>query len=248
MVRAIAGLAVCVSGAIYGQSTVAQQFEVASVKPSSADSNSASGIKTGHGRIDAHNVTLQRCIMGAYGVGPHQISGGPDWLDSDRFEISAKAERPVNDDAVLMVMLQGLLAERFKLVFHRETKTISTFVLEVAKNGPKLEKAEAGEAGTNTSTSNTGITIAAHNTDMDSFAKILARRTDRPVINRTGLDGIYNFKLEWIPERTGPVDDAALEGAPLFTAIQAQLGLRLRSQKAPVEILVVDHVEKPSAN
>src|SRR5215203_4357917 len=118
MVRAVASLAVCVFGVIYGQSAVAPQFEVASVKPSSADPNSTSGINTGHGRIDAHNVTLQRCIMGAYGVGPHQISGGPHWLESDRFEILAKADQPVNGDAVLMVMLQGLLAERFKLVFH----------------------------------------------------------------------------------------------------------------------------------
>src|SRR5437016_2348312 len=155
MVRAIAGLAVCVSGAVYGQSAVTRQFEVASIKPSNADPSS-SGIKTGHGRLDAKNVTLKRCIMGAYGIGPHQISGGPDWLDSDRFEISAKADRPIDEDAVLMVMLQGLLAERFKLVFHRETKIMPAFVLEVAKNGPKLEKAETGEAGTSTSGNNIG--------------------------------------------------------------------------------------------
>jgi len=97
------------------------------------------GIKTGHGRLNAENVTLKGCIMSAYGVGPHQVSGGPDWLGSDRFEISAKADKPTNDDAVLMTMLQDLLAERFKLVFHRETRTLRAFVLEVAKSGPKLE-------------------------------------------------------------------------------------------------------------
>jgi len=101
MVRAIAGLAVCVSGAVCGQSTVAQRFEVASVKPSKADPGSSSGIKTGRGRLDARNVTLKRCIMGAYGVGPHQIFGGPDWLESDRFEILARAEQPIDDDAAL---------------------------------------------------------------------------------------------------------------------------------------------------
>src|SRR5205814_4954299 len=100
---------VCVSGAIYGQSAVGPQFEATSVRPSNADPNSSSGIGTGHGRLDASNVTLKRCIMGAYGVGPLQVSGGPDWLDSDRFEISAKADQPINDDAVLMVMLQSLL-------------------------------------------------------------------------------------------------------------------------------------------
>ena len=101
--------------------------------------------------------------MGAYGVGPHQISGGPDWVQSDRFEILAKADQPVDDDDVLMAMLRGLLADRFKLALHRETKTMPAFVLEVAKKGPKLERAEAGEAGTNTSSSNTSVTIDAHN-------------------------------------------------------------------------------------
>lgn len=248
MLRAIGGLAVCVSAAAYGQSAVAQRFEVASMKASSADPSSSSGIKTGHDRLDASNVTLKRCIIGAYGVGPNQVSGGPSWLDSDRFEISAKADQPVNEDAVLMVMLQSLLAERFKLVLHRETKSISAFVLEVAKNGPKLEKAEAGEAETSTSTSNTGVTIVARRTDMDSFAKILARKTDLPVVNNTGLEGVFNLTLHWTPDSVGPVNDGTMEEASVFTALQEQLGLRLRSRKAAVEILVIDHAEKPSEN
>jgi uncharacterized protein (TIGR03435 family) len=247
MIRAIASLAVCVSGAVYGQSAVAQQFEVASVKPSNADPSASSGIRTGHGRLDGYNVTLKRCIMGAYGVGPHQIAGGPQWLESDRFQISAKADRPIGD-AELMAMLQGLLAERFKLVLHRETRTMPAFVLEVAKNGPKLEKAEAGEATTNTSTSNGGVVIDAHHTDMDFFAKILARKMELPVVNYTALAGIFNIKLYWTPESARPSDGGAMEGASIFTAIQEQLGLRLHSQKAPVEILAIDHVEKPSEN
>jgi uncharacterized protein (TIGR03435 family) len=247
MVRAIASLAVCVSGAVYAQPAVPVRFEVASVKPSNADPSS-SGIKTGHGRLDAKNVTLKRCIMGAYGVGPHQVSGGPDWLGSDRFEISAKADQPIDDDAVLMVMLQDLLAERFKLVFHRETRTTRALVLEVARNGPKLEKAQAGEAGTNTSSSNTGLSIDAHNTDMDLFAKVLAREMDLPVVNHTGLEGVFNFKLHWTLDKARPADGGATEGASIFTAIQEQLGLRLRAEKASVEILVIDRVEKPSEN
>jgi uncharacterized protein (TIGR03435 family) len=217
-------------------------FEVASIKPSNADPSS-SGIHTGHGRLDANNVTLKRCIMGAYGVGPHQVFGGPDWLESDRFEIAAKSDQPTDGDAALMVMLQGLLAERFKLVLHRETRTIPALVLEIAKNGPKLDKAEAGEAGTNTSTSNTGSVIDAHNTSMDLFAKVLARKTELPVANHTGLEGVFNFKLQWAPDSS-----ATAEGASLFTAIQEQLGLRLRSQRAPVEVLVIEHVERPSEN
>jgi uncharacterized protein (TIGR03435 family) len=246
MVRAIAGLAICVSGMVYAQPGGALRFEVASVKPIITDSGS-SGIKTGHGRLDAKNVTLQRCIMSAYGVGPHQVSGGPDWLGSDRFEISARADKPTDDDAVLMAMLQDLLAERFKLVFHRETRTMRALVLEVARNGPKFEKAEAGEPGTNTSRLNTGLSIDAHNTDMDLFAQVLAREMDLPVVNHTNLEGVFNFKLHWTPDTVRPADGAT-EGASIFTAIQEQLGLKLRAEKAPVEILVIDHVEKPSDN
>src|SRR5579859_2034284 len=152
MIRAVASLAVCVSGAVYGQSAATQRFEVASVRPASADQSSgSSGGKTGHGSLRMTNVTLKRCIMGAYGVGPNQIVGGPPWLDSDRYEIVAKAEQPVDDDGILMAMLQTLLAERFKLRIHRETRPVQAFVLEVAKNGPKLEKAEEGESTTNSS-------------------------------------------------------------------------------------------------
>ena len=248
MVRAIALLAACLSGAGYGQSPLGPQFEVASIKQSAAGSDSSSGIRTGHGRLDANNVTLMRCILGAYGVGPHQVSGGPEWLNSERFQISAKADQPINDDAVLMVMLQGLLADRFALVFHRETRIITALVLEVGKNGSKLEKAEGGEASNNTSNKNSAVTIESHYTDMDAFARVLARQTDLPVVNNTGLNGTFNFKLHWIADNAKPAEVTAAEGPSLFSAIQEQLGLRLRSEKSPVEILVIESVKKPSEN
>lgn len=250
MVRAFAALVICLPAA-YCQSVASEQFEVASIKLSNATSGSSSGIKTGHGRLDAQNVTLKRCIMGAYGVGPHQISGGPDWLDSDRFEILAKADQPIDDDPALMVLLRGLLAERFKLVLHRETRPLSAFMLEVAKNGPKLEPADAGESSTNTSTSNTSALIEGNKTGMDGFAQVLARVMDQPVVNHTGLQGIFNFKLQWTPENAKPAkpaDATGTEGPSIFTAIQEQLGLHLRSQKTAVEVIVIDHAEKPSEN
>jgi len=234
VIRAIAILAVCAYG---------QKFEVASVKPSKAESNASSGIQTGHGRLAGRNVTLKRCIIGAYGVGPHQILGGPYWLDSDRFEILAKADEPIDDDTALMVMLRDVLADRFKLVIHRETKTIPALVMELAKNGPKFEKSSGGEAVTNTSGNQYGVSIDARNTDMDAFAAILARSMDLPVVNRTGLQGVFNIKLQWMSENA-----KRTEGPSIFTAIQEQLGLRLRSEKTPVEILVIDHAEKPSEN
>ena len=231
---------------LFARAARAQQFEVASIKPSKAAVGSSSGIYTGHGHLDAHNVTLLRCIMGAYGVGPREVSGGPDWINSDRFDILAKADQPVNQDATLMVMLQALLADRFKLAFHPATHTIPALVLEVAKNGPNLEKAEPGESSTNTNGNNAGTTIEARKTDMDAFARVLARETGQPVLNRTALEGIFNFRLGWARDRASPV--AADDRPSLFTAIREQLGLRLRSEKASVEILVIDHVEKPSEN
>ncbi len=246
--RAIACLAVSVLTAAYGQSANTPRFEVASVKPSRADSHSSSGIKTSHGRLDGENVTLQRCIVGAYGVGPHQILGGPDWLTSERFQIAAIAGQPADDDAVLMVMLQGLLADRFKLVLHRETKTMRAYALEVAAKGPKLEKAGLGESVTNTSSGNSGVIIDIRHTGMDSFAKILSRKLERPVVNHTGLEGLFNFKLQWMPESFKPGETVPPDGPSIFTAIQEQLGLRLVSQKMPVEMLVIDHAEKPSEN
>jgi uncharacterized protein (TIGR03435 family) len=236
-------LVVC--GTIHAQQRAAPKFEVASIKPSNAASGSTSGIHTGHGRLDAQNVTVKRCIMGAWGIGPHQIFGGPDWLDSDRFEISAKADQPVDTDAALMLMLRDLLAERFKLIVHQESKTVPAYVLEVTRSGPKLEKAPDGESGTNTISNNTGITIDAHHTDMDAFARILARSVDLPVVNHTGLEGIFNFKVTWTPERAAT---RGAEGPSLFTALQEQLGLRLRAEKTPVPVLVIDRLEKPTEN
>jgi uncharacterized protein (TIGR03435 family) len=220
---------------------------VASIKPSSPDPHASSGINSGHGRISASSVTLKRCVIGAYGLGPNEIFGGPGWLDSDRFEIIAKAEEPVGD-AALMAMLRTLLAERFKLAVHRETRTIPAYVLEVARKGPKLEKAAGGVS----SDASGWAMIDAANTTMDHFAWVLARQMDLPVVNRTGLEGAFNLKLTWTPDSGQPArpggDSGVPDGPSIFTAIQEQLGLRLRSEKTPVAVLVVDHAEKPSEN
>jgi uncharacterized protein (TIGR03435 family) len=125
-------------------------FEVASIKPASAEEIAAgtSGIYTGHGRAVGTNVTLMRCIIGSYHVGPGQVTGGPSWLDTERFHVEARAAEPVNDDSVLDVMLRSLLAERFHLVVHRETRQLNALVLTVSRQGPRLEKAEGGESST----------------------------------------------------------------------------------------------------
>jgi len=222
------------------------RFEVAAIKPTPADrQNGSSGITTRLGRLTASNVTLKRCIIGAYGVGPSQIIGGPPWLDTERFEIAAKADQPVGDHA-LMGMLQTLLAERFQLSVHRETRNMEALVLEVSKNGPKLEKAE-GESST---TSGRGR-LDAKATNMNLLAQLLSRALSVPVVNGTGLEGSFNFKLEWSPDSDRPVKPGEAPpdtGPSIYTAIQQQLGLRLQSRKSPVEVLVIERAEKPSEN
>ena len=121
---------------------------------------------------------------------------------------------------------------------------MTAFVLQVAKNGPKMEKAAPGESGTNTTNNNTGLTVDAHHTNMDALARVLARSLDLPVVNGTGLDGIFNFKLHWVPDNARP----AMEGVSIFTAVQEQLGLRLRSEKTLREVLVIEHAERPTEN
>ncbi len=215
------------------------KFEVASIKPNTADPHQG-GVDTGNGLLRSINTSLKRSIMGAYSVGPNQIVGGPDWLGTDRFDIIAKAAQPVGDH-MLMQMLQTLLAERFKLAVHRETRPMQVYVMEVAKPG-KLEK---DEGGVSTGTNGHG-SIGARNTDMDRFAEMLARQADLPVVNRTGLEGVYKIELKWSmdPSR-GP---SSPEAPTLYTAIQEQLGLRLRAQKMPFEVLVIDHLERPTEN
>lgn len=244
--RTIAALAFSVYAAAYAQPPAAPKFEVASVKPTPPDQqNGNSGGKSGNGRYTYTNVTLKRCIMGSFGLGPNQIAGGPSWLDTDRFEIAAKAEQPVNDD-VLDRMMQSLLAERFKLAFHKEAKMTKAYVLEVAKNGPKLEVAQGGES---TTRHHRGI-IDAKATTMAHFAEVLSREMDLPVVNQTGLSGTFNVELKWTPESTQPVklaDAAADTGPTLFTALQ-HFGLRLTLKTVPVEVLVIDHAERPTEN
>ena len=119
------------------------RFEVASIRPSSPEEVGA-GCPTTPGLVRCTSVTLKRCIVGAYVIGADRVLGGPDWIDTDHFDITARASEPIGDKA-LMAMLQTLLAERFKLVLHRESRPGETMVLEVGKKGPKLEPAVGGK-------------------------------------------------------------------------------------------------------
>lgn len=229
--------------------STAPEFDVSTVKPAEPGEAGTDGIATRAGVVDARNVTLQRCIIGAYSVGPHQVVGGPDWVYSERFDIMGKSDQPINDDEILNQMLQRLLADRFKLTLHRDSKILPAYLLEVAKGGPKMDKAKGGDSDTNTSTTNTGrVKINAKNTDMNLFAAVLARKMDLPVVNQTGLTGIFDFKLQWTLDSALPSDRQTADNVSIYAAIEEQLGLRLRAAKAPVEVLVIDHAARPSPN
>lgn len=218
----------------------AQTFEVASVKPNVSGSGHSDTDVDGN-LLRMKNVTLKACITWAYRMTDSQVSG-PDWLTSERFDIVAKAEsgKPQPE------MLASVLAERFKLAVHREMKELTVYALVVAKNGPKLKKVDPGEGDT---TSRRGH-LTATRVSMAGLARFLAGpnvRLGRPVVDKTGLDGVFNFNLDWSPE--GSAEKAADALPSIFIALQEQLGLKLEAQKGPVEVLVVDHVEKtPTEN
>ena len=176
---------------------------------------------------------------------PDRIAGGPEWIDSDRFQIAARASEPAGQ-SVLDAMLQTLLAERFRLKLRREIRKRDAFVLELAKKGPKLEPSTKPPG----SYRNLHGRMEAASVTMGQFTDALSRELGTPVIDRTGLSGAFNFTLVWNPDSprtfelgTGAASDADGE---LFYAIRQQLGLTLKERRMPIEVLVIDHAEKPS--
>ena len=265
MMQAIAG-----AGLIFFTSFAAfaqPAFDVASVKPAPPPTDHNIRVQMGGdaGRVNYSNVTLMNVMTRAYGVKEHQITG-PDWLKTERYDIVATVPAGTPKDQIPL-MLQGLLADRFKLTLHRDSKVMPVYALVVGKNGPKLHEADAigpmrmsmGPKGLNL----TGkVSIAM-------LADALSRFTDRPVVDMTELKGNFEIDLEWTAEgRPGGSDVFALGGggrpegagerkappdnpdAPsIYTAVQEKLGLRLEGRKSPVEILIIDHAEKvPTEN
>jgi uncharacterized protein (TIGR03435 family) len=281
------------------QDTPAQtlSFEVASIKPSEGDGRMVRIQTSPGGRYTASGVNLKMLIQQAYDIKDFQIVGGPAWMSSTPFDIVAKAEDPNVTGAQIRLMLRSLLAERFQLKFHRETRELPVYTLVVGKNGHKLQLsatqpnpdgappsapkpgalpagAVGGGVGLGTGAGGgTGVApkasgsmmsigpgqINAQMAPVSALVNMLAQQLGRPVIDKTDLKGSYDFKLEWTPDATArkgigagaggeapPAGDSS--GPSIFTAVQEQLGLRLESQKGPVEVLVIDAVEKPSGN
>jgi uncharacterized protein (TIGR03435 family) len=212
------------------------EFEVASIHASSAEEGSSSW-STAQGSLRMVNFSLRRMIMTAYQISDAQLTGGPKWIDSARFDLLAKPPE-ASTNPQLLAMLQTLLADRFKLELHHERKEIPGYSLVVSRGGLKVPRVEEGK-------SQTGIgnaRIEAKATGCDKLAELLARVLGAPVTNNTNVEGAYDFTIEWSP------DGKDTTGPSLFTALQEKLGLKLESRKVMNDVIVVESADKPSEN
>ncbi len=237
----------------------APRFEVATIKPSQSGESGSLKINPG-GLVNVTNFPVMVLLQFAYNVPRQQISGGPSWLDSDRFDIVGKPDTPGAPDMTqLKLMLQQLLADRLHLAFHREKKELPVYALTVAKGGPKLVEDTANPNGLPAFLGRGGRQgRTVQNATMEDFATDLRGPVgDRIVVDQTGLGSKrYDFILKWTPFGPATNGAAGVSSAPdnadappdIFTAIQQQLGLKLVPAKAPVDVIVIDRVEKPSEN
>lgn len=234
-------------------------FDVATIRP--ADTNAKAArflIMQGTHRFVEKYYTLKLLIAAAYELSPRTISGGPSWAESDHFDILAITPgdvRPTHEEQ--MSMLRKLLSDRFKLTFHREQKVFSIYQLELASGGPKLKQSVAPADDPPAMISTVypqHIVLPARNATMGDLTSLLQRAIlDRPVVNKTGLSGRFDFDLTWAPDETQfggdvPVASPDAPSPLLFTAMQEQLGLRLEATRGPVDALVIDTAERPTAN
>jgi uncharacterized protein (TIGR03435 family) len=229
-------------------------FEVASVKLSKPDRGGLMVIQPmpGGETYIARNVSLRMMIKAIYKITDSQIAGGPDWTDTEHYDIDAKAERPSTIDE-LHEMFRTLLMDRFQLRFHQETRTLPAHVLAVAKSGTKLKRSESQEAlGVPIKPSGPGR-ITGERVSMSYLAWYLSLQLGTPVVDGTALEGFFDFTLFWSPNPglNSPGvryrDDTANE-LDIFAALEDQLGLKIESVKAPVNVFVIDQVAKPNAN
>ena len=232
-------------------------FEVATIKPSKPDAPGKAFIVQG-GKFRTLNFTLGEMISAAYGVQAKQIINAPDWVWSEKYDIEAKPDIPGSPSrAQLMSEVQKLMADRFQLKFHRDKKELSGLLLTVSKGGSKL-KPSLGDANGLPGLFFGGVGVLnVQNAHISDFTNLMQQAVlDRPIVDQTGLTGRYDFTLKWTPDEAqlaqmgmkAPATEPADAPPNIFTAFQEQLGLRLEAGKAPVEVLVLDKVEKPSEN
>jgi uncharacterized protein (TIGR03435 family) len=255
-----AGIDACFA---WAQTAASARFEVASIRPSSPSAPhpgrlGSVQVVTTPGRLTARNASLKELIEGAYGVEDYQISGGPKWMASPGFDVEAKADGPA-DRRELLLMLQSLLSDRFKLAVHRETRELLVSALVAGKKGPNFRRLTAKEASCWPLCEGSGKINHVRYRDLPSLAAYLTRlgswpgSSARPVIDRTGLNGDFDIDLDMskimaaAAEESAPPTNASIYEATV-AFIEDNLSLKLVPQKAPIAILVVDRAEKPSGN
>jgi len=270
--------------AMRGQDAPAKpEFEAVSIKPAQQEpmGRVRIGMNADAGMLRYTNVSLNNIICAAYRVKEYQVQG-PDWLNSARFEIEAKLPAGASQDQI-PEMLQGMLAERFRLAVQHDRKEHAVYALVVGKSGPKLKRADiaakdAGPAGAMPGKGGfargqmmvrmaaSGVHLKTPSASLENFAEMLSRFSERPVVNMTNIQGQYDFDLEFVPEtmrgmpapmkppqgeadhERPPSDEPKEEAVSMFEAVE-RCGLKLEPRKAPIQVLVVDHVERtPTKN
>jgi len=266
-------------------SAATPKFEVASIKRCETNATSSGGrsggLRTTPGRLSVTCLPVKFLLLTAYADSPDAsvpILGGPAWVDSDLYDIEAKAENNPSREVMSGPMLQALLEERFKLRIHRQTKEVPVYDLTVGKTGPKLQAFKEGSCVSNDpekppaatpgqprptlcgsysiGLKGANLTLDVHRRTMTEFSRQL--HLDRPVIDKTGIMGLFDFHLEFASDGTTagffppgfqvPVPSDSPSGPSIFTAVQEQLGLKLEPAKGPGEFLVIESVERPSEN
>jgi uncharacterized protein (TIGR03435 family) len=251
--RAKAALALlCLFFTLRLRAADAPRFEAASIRPT-PDSVPFFGHMPSNGKFSGSGIVVRLMLMFAYDVQESQIADAPSWVGTDRWTVDANSEPGAHHtDDETRQMLQNLLQERFGLRMHRETREQSAYVLKIAKSGPKLKASETG--ATNIRINNNSIGL--EHGEISRLTQLLSSALGKPVVNQTGLTGHYNLSLQW---NDAPVTDGGVIGLDahaaadpnresIFSAIQDQLGLQLVSQRAPVEMIVIDKIERPSPN
>jgi uncharacterized protein (TIGR03435 family) len=227
-------------------------FEVATIKLSRPDE---------HGprfwfeqrRFSVIHTSVSNLVKFAYGLQQRQLASVPDWVNSENYDISAEPDGEGEPSfKQWQSMVKKLMADRFQLKFHYEKRELAVYTLTVTKAGPKMTKSQSNPNASAGLGFGPPGTFGATNATMTDFAGAMGQAVlDRPVVDQTGLTGRFDFRLTWTPDelRAGAVGTESADAPPdLFTAIREELGLKLESTKAPVDVLVIDHVERPSAN
>ena len=235
----------------------APAFEVASITPCKPGTPEPPGEHAGMvqftfpgGRFRASATTLKFLLEWAYDIQPSQHSDGPSWIGTDRYDVVAKAEGEATDNQIKL-MMQTLLAERFNLKFHREKKELPVYVISVGKTAPKLFPPKDGEAHSLRVAPQMGpdqkvasFHVTATRFSLTQLTDTFARQLGRVIVNETGLNGDFDFTMDLTPDDSQP---NPLDPSLLINAMKDQLGLAMKSQKAPVDFLVIDNAEKVAA-